>query len=461
MLRQLVLLILAVGTVVAFVPPLSSSSFSLGCPRHRCAVLHHDDRFHVPMLVQATRRDVLEHGGNQAAFWVAAGAGSTATHPATAAAATTTATPPTTTTSTSTSTSTTSLSANLIADLPMIRLKLPRGGFGREFIALDVMIGDNNAGPYTFMVDTGLTTEMITPHLQQELMSEATNKKSSKPMTIQGMAAGGATNNPLVELTDVSLITTAGDRVPLPGVLHAVVTDFPQEHMDPAHDPVEGMMGMEALRLFDVDLDFPAGRIRLYRPGTVREVAQMAGLVEIPAVVINETGLLGIRVATATTKGGKKNALPPQPILGFLDCGATFSVVNTAATRYLGLPTDPTDTLYQRGPVVAGIGIDGQPIQLPTASTTLTFAGNVVADPTTGRPTGFAPPPAAWKPWDAVSVAVGDIPAFSTILGDGTKPYQGPAALIGLDVLAQRRVILETVPPGTSTRQRRVWVSPK
>lgn len=380
----------------------------------------------------ATRRDVIE-GGSQAALLVAT---TSAANAPDASAATVTAP----------ATSTAATTANLLADLPMIRLRLPKGGFGREYIAIPLNIG--NEGPFEFMVDTGLTTELITPHLQQQLRIQ------SGRTTVQGLAAGGSTASasPLVKLKDVSLMGADGRPLTLP-VLHAVVTDFPQEHVDPAHDPIEGMVGMEALSLFDVDLDFPAGRLRLYAPGTASKVASSAGLTEIPAVVINETGLLGIRVTTPAA--GK------QPILGFLDCGATFSVVNTAATQYLGLPSDRNDPLYQRGPVVAAVGVDGRLLKLPTATTGLTFTGEAVTDAATGKPTGFASPPASWKPWDKVSLAVGDIPAFSTILGDGSKPYQGPAALIGLDVLAQRRVILETAAPGNNTRRRRVWVSPK
>jgi hypothetical protein len=43
------------------------------------------------------------------------------------------------------------------------------------------------------------------------------------------------------------------------------------------------MLGMEMLSLFDADFDFPAGRLRLYKPGEGVAVAQAAGLVEIPA----------------------------------------------------------------------------------------------------------------------------------------------------------------------------------
>lgn len=52
---------------------------------------------------------------------------------------------------------------------------------------------------------------------------------------------------------------------------------------DPDHDPVEGMLGMELLSLFDADFDWPAGRLRLYKPGEGAAVAQEAGLIEVTA----------------------------------------------------------------------------------------------------------------------------------------------------------------------------------
>lgn len=48
-----------------------------------------------------------------------------------------------------------------LADYPMRRLKLPKGGLGREYVIIQVYIEGN--GPYDFMLDSGLTTEMITP----------------------------------------------------------------------------------------------------------------------------------------------------------------------------------------------------------------------------------------------------------------------------------------------------------
>lgn len=128
-----------------------------------------------------------------------------------------------------------------LADIKMVRLKLPRGGFGREYVALKLKV--NDSGPYDFMVDSGLTLEMISPHLQNILgLQDGKNRMS-------GLAAGGSTvSNALVPLTGAAIAGEGGgEDLPLPQ-LTAAVTPFPQEHIDPAHDPVEGMLGMEVVR---------------------------------------------------------------------------------------------------------------------------------------------------------------------------------------------------------------------
>jgi hypothetical protein len=126
-----------------------------------------------------------------------------------------------------------------LIDVNMVRLKLPRGGFGREYVALKVKV--NERGPYDFMVDSGLTLEMISPHLQKILGLQEGKRRLS------GLAAGGSTtSNALVPLYGAAIAGERGD-LPLPQLM-AAVTPFPQEHIDPAHDPVEGMLGMEVVR---------------------------------------------------------------------------------------------------------------------------------------------------------------------------------------------------------------------
>jgi len=343
-----------------------------------------------------------------------------------------------------------------LADLPMTRLTLPKNGLGREYVVIQLNIGGQ--GPFDFMVDSGLTTEMITPHLRDILLKiQGSSGGNSK---IRGLAAGGkGQETDLVELKNASLCcgkfpnngsyysSSSSSSQSLPSLplppLHAIVTDFPQEHIDPNHD-VEGMIGMELLELFDVDFDFPNGRIRFWPPMT----SPKENLVRIPAAVLNESGLEGIRVRSPQQK------VAQQPMLGIIDCGASFSTVNLAAADLLGLSRDPKD--YRSSSSVMGMGIDGKPMVMPTAKVQFTFSGNAVRSPSSGALI-FENPPSSFKPWDEITVAVGDLPVFSDLLGDGKNPYPIPTVLIGLDLLSQRRIILET----SQGRARNIYVAPE
>ena len=398
------------------------------------------------------RRDVL-----QSAVVAASLAGSSACDgggvvPAAASAATTA--------------TTAAATSNLLVDLPMIRFRYP--GSSVDYAGVRVCLnGRKNEEPVEFMLDTGLTLEMMTPRLGERLGLKARRTGT------RGITAGGVTssNTDIVTWTGGALCggEDAGTRdvdaaFPLPE-LHAVVTDFPQENIDPKH-PIEGMLGQELLSRYDLDLDFRANRLRLYRPGTAArsiDMVRTGEMVEIPSVEINETGLIGIRLMTAAATGaatGDGRRQPLQPVLAFLDCGSTFSVVNTKAAALWGLPTSPQDPIYQNGPKMLAVGVDGRQMQLPTIAQSFSFAGEARMDPTTGRLLGFDPPPVQWKPWKAVQMAVADLPVFPELLGDGITPYLGPAALLGLDVLSQRRVIFEAASPDkVKSRRRRLFVS--
>ena len=147
-------------------------------------------------------------------------------------------------------------------------------------------------------------------------------------------------------------------------------------------------------------------------------------------------------------------------MLAILDCGSTFSVVNTKAAALWGLPTLAGDPIYRDGPKMLAVGVDSRRMQLPTIAQSFSFAGEARVDLTTGRLLGFDPPPVKWKPWKAVQMAVAYLPVFPDVLGDGIAPYLGPAALLGLDVLSQRRVIFEAANPNqVKSRRRRLFVS--
>jgi hypothetical protein len=94
---------------------------------------------------------------------------------------------------------------------------------------------------------------------------------------------------------------------------------------------------------------------------------------------------------------------------------------------------------------------------LPTTEVQFTFAG-AASKEADGR-YRFEAPPAAWKPWQPVLAAVGDLPVFAQLFGDGRTPFSGPAALLGLDVLSQRRVVIGAG-VGAKGRARPLLVSP-
>eukprot|EP00879_Flechtneria_rotunda_P027234 GHRR01029149.1.p2 GENE.GHRR01029149.1~~GHRR01029149.1.p2 ORF type:complete len:102 (-),score=28.05 GHRR01029149.1:753-1058(-) len=64
------------------------------------------------------------------------------------------------------------------------RIRLPRGGVGRDYVLIQLTV--DGQGPYNFMVDSGLTAEIITPQLRRELGIRGSGRK------VSGLGAGGA-----------------------------------------------------------------------------------------------------------------------------------------------------------------------------------------------------------------------------------------------------------------------------
>jgi hypothetical protein len=187
--------------------------------------------------------------------------------------------------------------------------------------------------------------------------------------------------------------------------------------------------------------------------------------VEIPIAVINESLLLGTRI-TGKAVGAKKesNGRPqqPQPFLGIIDTGSTFSAVNWKAAQLLGLPTKNSLT-YLKPPAIVAMGIDSKPLYLPTKRIEFSFTGKAITNDK-GAIVCFAPPAPEWKPWKPVLTGIGDLPIFELLLGSDKRPFQGPAALIGMDVLSQRRFILESCSSNSRGSMKwtgRMFVSPK
>lgn len=293
--------------------------------------------------------------------------------------------------------------------MPLKRLKLPQGAVGRDYILVPLMIGGE--GPFEFMLDSGLTGTIVTPSLCQRLGIDA-----SKGEQVRGTAAGGEADVRVVEISDATL--EDGSQLE---PLHAAVTDFVQERLDPEHD-VQGMVGVEFFRQFDVEMDFEQEMLRLYQPGEGMRYAQRIGMKEIQGALL-PAELIGIR---ASLEGG-------PPFLGIVDLGASFTTVNWKAAVSAGL--DPKDPRLDQATKVYGLGVDGRPIVMPQVGMQMSLDG--ARDEKLGR---F---PEVVK-FNTTPICVGDISVFQDLLSPPGQRFDRPAGLIGLDVLSQCRCLLIT-----------------
>lgn len=227
-----------------------------------------------------------------------------------------------------------------LVDTPLRRLRLPKGGVGRDYVLVPIDL-PGVKGTKEFMLDSGLTQEILTPVLVKNLRLATVGR-------VEGTTAAGTRGYRQVELKGASV-----NGVPLP-TLRAAVSDFPQEHMDPKHDVV-GMAGLEMMDAFDVDIDFSKNRLRLWQRGDGALVARSAGMAELPAALL-PSGVVAVRVA------GKGKS---QPFVGIVDCGSSFSTLNLNAAILAGLSPPSSADKSKNAPKVIGIGVDGKPFSLP------------------------------------------------------------------------------------------------
>mmetsp|Transcript_48767 Transcript_48767/g.98316 ORF Transcript_48767/g.98316 Transcript_48767/m.98316 type:complete len:422 (-) Transcript_48767:30-1295(-) len=303
-----------------------------------------------------------------------------------------------------------------VCEMPLHRLQPSPGQVGGRFASVSALIKGEKA---ELMLDSGLTTGMVTPASARKLNLRRVG-------SAEGEAAGGTSKIELVEVPDLAL--ECGQKV---APLDAVVSDFPQESVDRGL-PLDGMLGYQALQDFDVDVDFPRAVLRLWRPGEGVAAARAAGLSEVAGVVLPQVGILGVRIMAP---GGAGRAAA----LGIVDTGAAFSAVSASAAPALGAKAVPG------GPEVAAMGVDGRPLRLPLARD--------VALPLGGAPLSGG----GWATAVTLSaemVAVGDLPALAAVAGDRRKP----AVLLGLDVLAHKRLVFAAANSGDGGLTRQLFI---
>jgi predicted aspartyl protease len=241
--------------------------------------------------------------------------------------------------------------------------------------------------PYSFLLDTGASSNTVAPSVARELGLASRGHA-------QSVGAGGSMGDgSLVELPPMDF---GGVMLPPMG---AAVEDIASAAGAPS-----GILGRDFLLLHDTEVDLAHGRLRLFPAGSSRSRADLDG--SFARVAFSEAvGLVRVNVRI---DGG-------EPIPAIVDLGASSSIANLEAARRSGFTPPPT-AAGQAGP--AAVGADGRVI----AVVPHTFTNLAVGDLSIASP----------------SIVVGDLPVFGA-LGLGS----GPAMLLGLDMLERRVVVLD------------------
>jgi hypothetical protein len=248
-----------------------------------------------------------------------------------------------------------------------------------------------------------------------------------------------------MEVIPLGGASIAGCGTSLPR-MNAVVLDFPQADNDDDRYDIQGMLGMEFVKLFDLDVDFPGKMIRMWAPGEGITAAREAGMTAVPVSVI-PGDILGVRVAA----GDGRN-----PFLGVLDTGAAFSLMNTPAGKLSKLPLE--NEPGQTG--ISATGVDGRATMLYSRTTDLVMLGfNEYNERARWGDSESLGQPDMIK-FPKIRTGVGEVAVFEQLLSTPGHPWKGPAGLIGLDVWSKTRVIFAAAPEGFLGRERTIYIQP-
>lgn len=235
-----------------------------------------------------------------------------------------------------------------------------------------------NGRPATFQLDTGASTTSFTGHGPERF-----HLRGGWPTA--GHGAGGELGR--VTWVQVLKLEVAGETIR--GLMAAVFG------LDGAHGTIDGVLGMDVLGDYALEVDLRAMRAALHRDGD-------ASFLTPDLVAADYRPLPGGQVALAV-------AIDGRPATAVLDLGAN----RTLANPHTGLVADDDETT-----ITAAIGADRKRLTFRTASKVAIELGPLALQ--------------------AHSVWISDLPIFRTFgLADQ------PAIVLGTDVLAGRRVVID------------------
>jgi predicted aspartyl protease len=241
-----------------------------------------------------------------------------------------------------------------------------------------------------FILDTAAGGGVISPETRDLLGLD-----SASAQAVQVMGATGPTTLNRMRLPPV---TVAGETV---DGLSAVVTDMARFRRSPG-PPYAGILGADFLRHFDVEIDVPGGRLRLWRhregaapPTPPRASANLANLAQAAGFVIFDVEVGDISARAV------------------LDSGAHTSTLNWHAAAGAGVTRETTGLVASRVPG----GISGDTVEVHYHR----------FDRVEVEELRFPP----------LEMRIADLPVFRA-LGFGERP----AMLLGADLLRECRIFI-------------------
>eukprot|EP00850_Spirogloea_muscicola_P011714 SM000073S21490 [mRNA] locus=s73:540716:542382:- [translate_table: standard] len=268
----------------------------------------------------------------------------------------------------------------------------------KEYLLLPLRL----AGPVTstiashdFVIDTGSSSTLVDARFAWRALGLAPGA-GTPSRGLGGMGAAGGQGRQ-VPLDNVSLGDLQCHSI------QAVVMDLSYAGLG---DAVAGIVGLDVLKQFDMDFDFPALSMTFSEPGAAAVPVHSQGLV-LAASAALPFGLPALKV--------KINDGPE--VTAILDMGSALSLINWRTARAAGL--SPTTPGVRSAPMtVVGIGGGSMPMSL----TTLKAVRIQMAD-TRDKELALRPP----------FTAIGDLPALDAL---------GAGMIMGLDLLASLRILI-------------------
>jgi len=253
-----------------------------------------------------------------------------------------------------------------------------------------------------FLIDSGATLALVSPELRKMM-----GKFAEDGAALRGLGAMGETIRQKISIKNPSLGSISIEA------LDAVVTDLRATGLPPV---VGGLLGLDFLKMFEVEFDFDKETIVFHKIGSIKCGAlDVSELIKI-RLKAHSSGLQLAPIALNNT----------EPIDAIIDMGSLFSVINWKASERAGVSRGSPD-LDQSG--VISSDVTGSQMGLAIGK----FNLKVIGESSSGD--GLAHDlNSTYKG----AACVGDLPAFA-VLGASNEPF----ATIGMDVLGRKRFVLD------------------